>query len=260
MGVAADGRSQIEHDRVAPHRGPHRSDSRTVDPPQPIGPITCAGESTATFNLTPSASAAVDTNVKISALLTTGGMTGYTDNVIEIVPPAEGRFHRWGNWAEYDNWLQNTTPQAYRLGRSAAVQSMGIGETLTDPVGVHNWSNVSQSGDVSLALPSDFTADATSKPYGPLAPGGDTQVTFTLTNTDTSLPANQSVTIPITTTFSSPSGSRTAAAQAVGPWTRTPFARAMPPSRTFSSLTETTVSAGRCDPQDGERRRARSPR
>src|SRR5207253_1958269 len=45
------------------------------------------------------------------------------------------------------------------------------------------------------------------KPFGPLAPGGDTQVLFTLTNTDTSLPANQSVNIPITTTFSSPSGS-----------------------------------------------------
>ncbi len=31
-----------------------------------------------------------------------------------------------------------------------------------------------------------------------------------------------------------PSGARTAAPQAVGPWTSTPFERAMPPSRSFS--------------------------
>src|SRR6185437_11054957 len=172
-----------------------------------IGPITSAQESTATFNITPSASATVNTNFKISALLSTGGMTGYTDNVVQIVAPAEGRFHRWGNWAEYDSWLQNTVPQAYRLGRSAAVQSIGIGETISVPVDVHNWSNTTQSGNVSLTLPSDITADAATKPYGPLAPGADTQVAFNLTNTDTSLPASQSVSIPIVTTFSTPASS-----------------------------------------------------
>ena len=179
----------------------------TVDPAQAIGPITSAHESTATFNITPSASAAVNANFKISALLSTGGMTGYTDNVVQIVAPAEGRFHRWGNWAEYDSWLQNTVPQAYRLGRSAAVQSIGIGETISVPVDVHNWSNTTQSGNVSLTLPSDITADAPSKPYGPLAPGADTQVAFNLTNTDTSLPVSQSVSIPIVTTFSTPASS-----------------------------------------------------
>ncbi len=102
----------------------------TVDPPQPIGPISDTAESTATFNITPSASAAVS-NFKISALLSSGAATGYTDNVMRIVPAVEGRFHRWGKWGEYDSWLTNLAPAANRLLRSAAVQSMGIGETIS---------------------------------------------------------------------------------------------------------------------------------
>jgi LmbE family N-acetylglucosaminyl deacetylase len=191
----------------------------TVDAPKPIGPISTAAESTATFTITPSAAAAVNTNFKVSALFSSGATTGYTDNAVRIVPPVEGRFHRWGNWAEYDNWLATRAPQAYRLGRSAAVQTTGVGETFTLPVDVHNWSDTAQSGTVSLTLPTGVTADATSKPYGPLAPGGDTTVNFSVSNsfTNATLPIsnpgspasqqNTNVTVRITTSFGSPAGS-----------------------------------------------------
>jgi hypothetical protein len=72
---------------------------------------------------------------------------------------------------------------------------------------VHNWSTAAQSGEVSLAVPAGFTADAASKPYSSLAPGAETVVNFTLTNTDSALPASPSVAVPITTTFSAPAGS-----------------------------------------------------
>jgi LmbE family N-acetylglucosaminyl deacetylase len=151
-----------------------------------------------TFTVTPAATATVDQNAKISALYTTEHASGYTDNVVRVVAAAEGRFQRWGNWQEYDQWLQNTAPQADRLGRSQAIQSMGIGQTIDVPVVVHNWSAKQQTGAVSLDLPADFTLDAASKPYD-LAPGADATVTFKLTNTDTTLPAQQNVTIPIHT-------------------------------------------------------------
>ena len=201
----------------------------TVEPAKTIGPITAANESTVTFTVTPSDSATVNSNYKISALLTTGNKTGYTDNVVRIVAPVEGRFERWGKWEEYDSWLDDVAPQASRLGRSAADQAIGVGQTLTVPVDVHNWSNATQSGTVSLTLPANITADASSKPYGPLAPGGDTTVSFTLTNTDASLPATTSVNIPIETTFSSPagSGSETLALSLV-PTTSIPQAPAAP--------------------------------
>ncbi len=185
----------------------------TVTGPTSIGPILPTAESTATFTVTPAAGA-VSMRYGISALLTTGAATGYTDNVMEIVPAAEGRFQRWGNWAEYEQWLATSAPQAYRLGRAHAVQSIGIGETMQLPVVVHNWTTVPQSGTVTLTPPADITPDAVSKPYGPLAGGADTTVTFTITNTDTVLPGGvnsgtgpQTISIPITTSYSAPAGS-----------------------------------------------------
>jgi len=178
-----------------------------VEPAKSIGPISRRSESTATFDVTPSAAAAINSNYGISAELTTGGRSGYTDNVMRIVSPVEGRFHRWGKWEEYESWLRDTAPQASRLGRSSAVQSIGVGESITVPVDVHNWSETAQSGDVSLTLPTNISADATSKPYGPLAPGEDATVEFVLTNTDTALPASPSATVTITTSYGAPAGS-----------------------------------------------------
>jgi LmbE family N-acetylglucosaminyl deacetylase len=201
----------------------------TVDGPKSLGTITRVRESTATFTITPPAGAAVNTNYKISALLTSHGMTGYTDNVVRIVPPVEGRFQRWGKWEEYDTWLEETAPHASRLGRSAAAQPIGIGRTISVPVDVHNWSSTTQSGNVSLTLPPNLSADATSKPYGPLPPGGDATVTFSLTSTDTTLPANQLVNVPIETSFSSPSGSAgETLALSLVPTTTVPQAAAAP--------------------------------
>ena len=173
----------------------------TVTGPQSIGPISDRRESTATFTVTPPKTADVNANHRISAQLSTGGDTGYTDTVVRVAPPVEGKFERWGKWEEYDSWLTGTAPRAQRVGFSAAAQSIGMGETLTVPVKVHNWSTDPQTGSVALTLPANFTADATSKPYGTLAPGADATVEFTVTNTDTALPAAQSASIRITTSY-----------------------------------------------------------
>ena len=174
-----------------------------------VGLVRSRRETTVSFTVTPSANAAVGAAARISATYTTGSKTGYTDDVVRVVPPAEGRFQRWGKWAEYDAWLEDTAPSARRVGRSDAIQSMGAGETLTVPVDVHNWSREPQSGEVSLGLPAGMTADAASKPYGPLGPGEDATVEFDVSNsyTNATLPGAggpnaqaTNVTIPITTT------------------------------------------------------------
>jgi hypothetical protein len=167
----------------------------TTDGPKPV-PATPSAD--ITFTVTPATNAPVDQNARIAATYSTAKATGYTDNVVRIVAAAEGRFQRWGNWQEYDEWLARTAPQASRLGRSQAIQSMAVGGTIDVPVTVHNWSAKPQSGAVSLDLPPNFTVDAPSKPYD-LQPGGDTTVIFKLTNTDTALPATQNVSIPIRT-------------------------------------------------------------
>jgi hypothetical protein len=169
----------------------------STDGPKPVRKGSSAD---ITFTVTPAATATVDQNANVSALYSTEHATGYTDNVVRIVSAAEGRFQRWGNWQEYDEWLQNTAPQANRLGRSQAIQSMGIGQTIDVPVVVHNWSAKQQTGAVSLDLPANFTIDGNAKPYD-VAPGADVTVTFKLTNTDTTLPAQQNVAIPIRTSY-----------------------------------------------------------
>src|SRR5262249_53968970 len=121
----------------------------TVDAAKPVGPIAAGGSASVDFTVTP-ASSAVTNNYKISALYSTGPATGYTDSVVRIAPAVEGRFHRWGKYAEYDQCLQTLAPQARRLLRSAAVQSMGMGETISLPVDVHNWSTTTQSGTVTI--------------------------------------------------------------------------------------------------------------
>ena len=102
---------------------------------------------------------------------------------MRLVSPAEGRFQRFGKWAEYDNWITNTAPAALRIGRSAAVATIVMGETIDFPVKVHNWSDVPQSGTVVLGtLPANFTSTHAFGPYGPIAPGADATVTLKLTS------------------------------------------------------------------------------
>ena len=85
---------------------------------KPVGAVTDGTSNTVTFTITPPADAAVDTMYKIAARYTTGSATGYTDDTVRLVAPAEGRLQRFGKWLEYDNWLNNTAPAA--LPRSAA--------------------------------------------------------------------------------------------------------------------------------------------
>jgi LmbE family N-acetylglucosaminyl deacetylase len=183
---------------------------------KPIGPSINGSDATARFTVTSVADAAVNQNYRISATVSSAGNTGYTDEVVRVVSPAEGRFQRWGKFQEYDEWLRDTAPQASRLGRSAAVDKMGAGETKDVPVVVHNWSTSPQSGTVSLGLPAEMSSPQASKPYGPLAPGAETTVTFSVSNsyTNATLPGAggpdsqaTNVTIPITTTYDTPSGS-----------------------------------------------------
>lgn len=173
----------------------------SVSAPKRVGRVNANRETAVDFEVTPGAALTPNTNAKISATYTTGSKTGYTDNVVRAVSPVEGRFLRWGNWAEYDAWLTDVAPQAQRLGRSAAIASIGVGQTRDVAVVVHNWSDTRQSGAVSLTLPTGLTAPATSLPYTDLAAGEKTTVTFQVTSTDTALPPVQNLVIPITTTY-----------------------------------------------------------
>ena len=174
-----------------------------VSEPVEVPEIGEDAQSEAVFTVTPSADAAPGV-YRIAARLD-GAVTAYNDTRIELVPPVEGRFERWGSTLEYEQWM--TENEAYVGGRSAAVDRIGAGETITVPVEVTNRSSASQSGEVTLAVPEGFAVDAASKPFADVPAGGTATVDFTVTHTD---PTDRgSRTVPFTATTTSALGTAT---------------------------------------------------
>ena len=97
-------------------------------------PAVGAAETTVTFDVTPSATAAVNQNYPLSAVWRAGAASGYTDQVVRVVSPVEGRFHRWGNWAEYDDWSETTAPYGGPVSNDHVAigfkQTIGMNEPL----------------------------------------------------------------------------------------------------------------------------------
>ncbi|MEE6294941.1 NEW3 domain-containing protein [Georgenia wangjunii] len=182
-----------------------------VSAAQDIGPITPDADATATFTVTPGDDATPG-RYKLAATLTSGAMTGYTDSRVEIAAPVEGRFARWGNFVEYEEWAAANT---YISGRAPAREQIGAGETISLPVVVTNRTSADQDGEVSITLPEGFTADSTTLPYTGLAGGAETTVTFEVTHTDPDAAGGTTVDIPITTTYSEPAGSASETLQVI---------------------------------------------
>ncbi|WP_193311378.1 PIG-L family deacetylase [Georgenia satyanarayanai] len=168
-----------------------------VSDPQDLGPVTDGAQTSATFTVTPTADATPG-RYKLSAFFDNGAVTAYNDTRIDLVPGVEGRFERWGNYAEYEEWAEEFT---WVGGRSGANWKIGAGETISVPVVVTNRTSEPQSGEVSAAVeaPLEISEPAT---FTDIAPGAETTVTLTLTHTDpTSLGLERdALTVPITTT------------------------------------------------------------
>ncbi|MGO1383576.1 MAG: PIG-L family deacetylase, partial [Arachnia sp.] len=171
-------------------------DGWTVSAPEAFGPVTSAAESTATFTVTPSADAPQSTH-SISATFDNSAATAYNNTVVEVVPGVDGRFERWGNFAEYEEWATEFTRAG---GRSAAERQIGAGETITVPVVVTNRTTAPQSGDVTLTLPDGIIADAATKTYADLAPDSAITIDFIVTHTLPAAAGGQRAPVAITTT------------------------------------------------------------
>ena len=126
---------------------------------KPIGAVSSAAESTVTFNVTPAVGAAVNTNFKISRARRPAARPPATrTRSCASCSPVEGRFQRWGNWAEYDQ-LARDRRAAGAAGSAARRRSRrpAVGETFTLPVVVHNWSDDAAERHRALTLPAGVT-------------------------------------------------------------------------------------------------------
>ena len=90
---------------------------------------------------------------------------------------------------DFQNWAAgNGFPQME--GFVKPVLSLPSGGSRTVDVTLHNYATATQSGSVKLELPAGFSASPAAASYAGLAPGATSKVSFTVTNTDASLPTS----------------------------------------------------------------------
>jgi LmbE family N-acetylglucosaminyl deacetylase len=125
--------------------------------------------------------------VRLPVELTSLRGNAQTTALLEITAPVQAETSPLPQVAEFQQW-------ALRTGNSALADAVPPVATLPSggrralTVLVHNYSAATQSGAVSIELPRGFSAPETAQPFSALAPGWSTTVTFSVTNTDPTLP------------------------------------------------------------------------
>ena len=154
-----------------------------------LGTVRAGRSATTTFTLRAPAAAAAGSRARVEADLTTARGTGHSDTELRVVPAVEGRQQLLAQVAQFERW-SDTEGVPQLQDTVLPVLTLASGGSRQVGVRVTNHSSTTQSGSVSLSLPAGFTADAASKPYSGLAAGDTTTVTFTVTNSDASLPTS----------------------------------------------------------------------
>ncbi|WP_229402552.1 sugar-binding protein [Micromonospora okii] len=192
------------------------------------GAVPAGKERAVTFTVTVPADAATNRQQLVGATLSTNRGTGRTDRAVRVVADVRGTLEPLEEVGVFRQWAGDSAyPQLDTLIKP--VLPIGSGKSRSVRVDLRNHSETAQSGTVALGLPAGFTADAATKSYTNLAPGATGAVTFTVTNTDATLPtANEGGTggdygITITTTSAAGSTVETGALEIV-PTTEVPRA------------------------------------
>ena len=126
--------------------------------------------------------------VRLGATLTTRHGHGTTGRAVEVTSPVTGVQEPLPRVSDFDAWAASTgVPQL--SGRVKHVLTLASGGSRTVRVDLADTTDTARSGTVTLDLPAGFAADEASKPYS-LDAGQKGSVTFTVRNTDTSLPTS----------------------------------------------------------------------
>lgn len=201
----------------------------SVDPARiVIGDLPPNRPRTAAFTVTPPTAAAPG-RVRLSATLRSGTVAGTTHRAVEVVPAVQGtaafhpdvqRFREWTREVgaeQVDTLIQPRVP-------------IPSGQSTDLRIELTNHSEVAQSGTVRLEVPAGFSVDQETRSYSGIAAGATGSVTFTVTNTDATLPTGNEggdYVFTVVTTSADETSEETAAFNLV-PATTVPQATAAP--------------------------------
>ncbi|MFF0655692.1 sugar-binding protein [Micromonospora tulbaghiae] len=153
-----------------------------------VGTLTPRKEVVKTFTVTPPAQVEVGTRFKIGATLTSKkDGSGTSSARVQGTAPVRGTLEPLEEIADFRAWtVRNKTQQLDALIES--LLNIPSGGTRSVKVNLTNHGTRVESGAVKLNVPAGFSVAEQQVPYSGLRPGAGTSVTFTVTNTDTSLP------------------------------------------------------------------------
>ncbi|WP_174535492.1 sugar-binding protein [Micromonospora chalcea] len=153
-----------------------------------VGTISPRKEVVKTFTVTPPAQVEVGTRFRLNATLTSKkDGSGTSSAQVQGTAPVRGTLEPLEEIADFRAWtVRNKTQQLDALIES--LLNIPSGGTRSVKVNLTNHGTQVQSGTAKLNVPAGFSVAEQQLPYSGLQPGATTSVTFTVTNTDTSLP------------------------------------------------------------------------
>ena len=153
-----------------------------------LGRLRPGDDRTATLRLRAPAGAEPG-RVRIPATLIASGRRGHSSALVSVVPAVRGTLEPLPQVADFRAWVSDVGhPELDNLVFPLA--SLAVGETRPLRIDVRNNGDVARAGSVALRLPAGFAADADSKAFDTIQPGGTGAVTFQVTNTDATLPTS----------------------------------------------------------------------
>ncbi|HEV2089042.1 MAG TPA: sugar-binding protein, partial [Cryptosporangiaceae bacterium] len=183
----------------------HLPDGWTTTSPRRVSAMDDEGERTATFTVTPAEDADPD-RYRLSATLRKGDRQATTGRAVEVTADVTATVEPLPQVAHYRDWVAEMGVEQIDNLITPRL-SLGSGRTRDVRVDVTNHTAETRDATVALTLPAGFDVDPASQNVTGLGGGATASVTFSVENTDASLPtANQGGTggdYPMTVTTTS---------------------------------------------------------
>ncbi len=158
----------------------------TVEGSGSLGRIPRGGDADATFTVTPAPTSEVGARVRVQARVSSYAGVGYQDEPVLVSPAVTATQQLLTRVAQFRGWTDEVGADAL-ADIVRPVLTLPSGGSRTVDVVVTNHSATEQSGTVTPTPPAGFAMSPSSQAYGPLAAGKTATVSFTATNTDTTL-------------------------------------------------------------------------
>lgn len=168
---------------------------------------------TRTFTIVPAADASLGGRARIAATLTTGQGVGYADRAVLVSPPVVGQQQLLSQVAQYETWVTQATEAGQLSGLVLPVLTLPSAGKRTINYTVTNYGTQAESGTLTAAVPTGFSANPAQLAYANLAPGATITRPVEVTNTDRTLrTSNQGGDYAYTVQTTSSGGTATAKA------------------------------------------------